>query len=57
MTRRQQIDLDRLHHQNQVLDDIAETLRATRDYLKTGLDTIIDDRPYPGLLIERIPPC
>ena len=49
-------EIERLYAQNLILDNIAETLRATRDFLRTGLDTLIDDRPYPGLLIERISP-
>ena len=53
MTRNLQ-DLDRLHRENQVLDDIAETLRASRDWLRTGLDTMIEDRLYPDILLERI---
>ena len=39
-------ELERLRADNATLHEITERLRATRDWLRTGLDTLIDDRPY-----------
>ena len=47
-------ELERLRADNTTLHEITERLRATRDWLRTGLDTLIDDRPYNALLIERL---
>ncbi len=46
-------DILRLEAQNQLLDDIAERLRACRDWFDTGLDTLLDDRPHNGILLQR----